>query len=318
MYDVLTFGEALLRLTPPGYRRLEQTSTLEMHIAGSELNTAIGLARMGIKVRWASRLTNNALGRLVAQTLISQGVDTSAIRWTPDDRLGTYYMEEGKGIRASQVIYDRVNSAISRVQPDDIDFASLLQKPPRLVHLTGITPALSDSAAATTQQLADQCRKQGVKLSFDLNYRAKLWDIETACTVCTPLMKQADYLFIPARDAHAMLGTNDLDDLHQRYPQSVIVMTQGEKGASAITKDGKQKYHQSIFQTETVCRVGGGDAFAAGFLYGCLQDVDVAACLKYGAAIAALKYSLPGDMPLVEAQTVHNLVQSDKHQDISR
>jgi len=315
--DVLTFGEALLRLTPPGHRRLVQTHTLEMHIGGSELNTAVGLARMGLSVAWLSRLTDNALGRLIERTLLVERVDGSHITWTDADRIGTYYMEEGRGVRASQVIYDRAHSAISHIQPTDLDLNALLVKPPRLLHLTGITPALSQRAAATVHHLADACHERGVPLSFDLNYRAKLWDAQSALSTCDRLMQTARYLFIPARDAAHLLNCTDLTDLHARYPNATIIMTRGADGASAITPAGDVVHHP-IFATETVCRVGGGDAFAAGFLYASLQEHDLRACLRYGAALAALKYSLPGDMPLVDPAQVHQLVQSGGGADIAR
>jgi len=128
---------------------------------------------------------------------------------------------------------------------------------------------------------------------------------------------QATYLFIPMRDAQAMFGSANLTELHARYPQATLVMTRGAEGASAITPEGEE-FHQPIFRTETVCRVGGGDAFSAGFLYASLQGHDIPTCLRYGAAVAALKYSMAGDMPLVDSGAVHVLVQSGGDSQIAR
>jgi len=308
-YDVLTMGEALLRLTPPDFRRIEQSTTLEMHIGGSELNTAVGLARLGLRVAWLSRLTDNVLGRWIAQTLVAQGVNHASIVWTPHDRLGIYYMEEGRGARPSQVTYDRAGSAMSRITPDDLALETLLESPPRLLHISGITPALSDSCAATTLHLLEACRARAVPFSFDLNYRAKLWDIDTAKRVCEPFMQAAHLVFIAARDALAFYGTDRLDDLHARYPHATLVMTRGAHGAESITPHG-HTMRQPIYPTETVCRIGGGDAFSAGYLFAHLAGMDGQACLRYGAASAALKYSMAGDMPLIDRAQLEALVRS--------
>ncbi len=308
-YDFLTFGEALLRLTPPDFLRLEQSGVLEMHVGGSELNTAIGLARLGVKTRWVSRLTDNVPGRLIAGTLAKNGVDPSGIIWTDADRLGIYYMEEGKPPRASQVTYDRAESAISRIALDEVDVAAWMEPAPRLLHLTGITLALSVGCREVATAMLETAKRDGALVSFDLNYRAKLWDVATARDACEPFMAVADYVLIPGRDAETFYGTSSLDALHERYPSATIVVTRGSDGAEAVTPDGAT-YHQSTFPAETVSRVGGGDAFAAGFFYGVLQEMDLPTALRYGAAVAALKYTIPGDMPLVDREQVEALVQT--------
>lgn len=317
MIDLLTFGEALLRLTPPDYRRLEQSTVLEVHIAGSELNTAVGLARLGLKVRWVSRLTDNVVGRLIEKTLLTQGVDASQIIWTQNDRVGIFYMEEGKAPRASQVTYDRAGSALSRMQLDDLDRDALLQDPPRLLHLTGITLALSKDCASIARHLLSDCQQKNIPLSFDFNYRSRLWSVESARQVCESFMRAASLIFIPARDAQAIYGTRSLEELTDRFPQAAIVMTQGADGASMITPEGEQ-FHQPAISAEIVCRVGGGDAFDAGFLYAHLKNMPPQMCLRYGNAAAALKYSLPGDLPLFDLQQVIQLAEQPGSGDIQR
>lgn len=312
MADVLTMGEALLRLTPPHHKRFEQSPTLEWHIGGSELNTAVGLARMGLDVVWVSRLPDQIMARQIERTLQAQGVDVSQIIWTDDDRLGTYYMEEGLGARPSRVTYDRAHSAMSHITPQDIDLAALFAKRPRLFHTTGITLALSESTAQTVQAVVAACQRHDVPMSFDFNYRAKLWDIDTARKQCQPIMEAAKLIFMPARDAQLAYGTDDLVTLHDKFPQATLIMTRGAAGSVAITPDG-QRFEQGIFPTETVCRVGGGDAFAAGFLYGHLGGMTAADSLRYGAALATLKYSLAGDMPLVNKDDVVALTEQQSN-----
>lgn len=316
-YDVLTMGEALLRLTPPHYQRFEQTKALEMHIGGSELNTAVGLSRMGMRVRWLSRLTDNGIGRRIERELIAQGVDVSAICWTSDQRTGIYYMEEGKTPRASQVIYDRAGSAMSHITPDNIEIETLFADSPRLFHVSGITLAISDTSAEATQKLWHACHERDVLLSFDVNYRAKLWTTSQARARCEMWMQSAHLIFIPERDALALYDTSDLTELHRRYPQATLIMTRGAHGADGITPNGDIS-HQAVYPTETVCRIGGGDAFSAGYLYGYLHQAPVGLCLQYGAALAALKYSLAGDLPIIDRQQVFDLIQNNTAPSVQR
>jgi 2-dehydro-3-deoxygluconokinase len=306
-YDVLTFGEAMLRLTPPDFTRMEQTGVLELHIGGSELNTVVGLARLGVGVRWVSRLTDNVVGRLIAGTLAGQGMDTSGVIWTDEDRIGVYYVEEGRPPRASRVTYDRVGSAVSRISLEDVDIAALFDPAPRLLHLTGITPALSAGCHAVATAMLEAAKARGVLVSFDQNYRAKLWGVATARDTCEAYMAAADVVFLPARDAETFYGDASLDALHARYPDATVVVTRGSEGAAAVTPDGETFEHPT-FPAETVSRVGGGDAFSAGFLYGYLGGKGTASALRYGAAVAALKYTIPGDLPLVDLEQVEALV----------
>ncbi len=139
-YDVVTLGETMLRLTPPGLKRLEQAMSFEIEVGGTESNMAIGLARLGLKVLWLSRLTDNPLGRLIARTIASHGVDTSRVVWTADDRIGLYFLEEGRAPRGSKVTYDRRHSAISQMRPAELPVELFHADGARLLHLTGITP----------------------------------------------------------------------------------------------------------------------------------------------------------------------------------
>lgn len=148
-YDIVTFGETMIRLTPPGLNRLETTDTLELHVGGSESNTAIGLARLGCRVAWLSRLTNNPLGKLIAGKIAEHGVDVSHIVWTDADRVGTYYLERGSLPRTTQVIYDRQNSAVSRMVPAELPSSLFRSHQAKVFHTTGITLGISATAAST-------------------------------------------------------------------------------------------------------------------------------------------------------------------------
>ena len=166
MFDVITLGETLYRLTPPGHQRLAQAASLDFFVAGSESNTSVGLARLGLRVAWLSRLPDNALGRAVTATLRGHGVNVDSVIWTNQDRMALYFMEEGAPPRDSRVIYDRAHSAMSRIQPTDLPSDLFQPNTARLFHTTGITLALSDSARQTAQHAWEVARAAGWQLSF--------------------------------------------------------------------------------------------------------------------------------------------------------
>lgn len=316
-YDVVTLGETMIRLTPPGQKRLETAITLDVEVGGSESNTAVGLARLGLRVCWLSRLTDNPLGHLIAGTLRRFGVDTSRVVWTEDDRVGLYFLEEGDAPRGGRVFYDRRDSAVSRMQPTDLPTDLFQPQGGRLLHVTGITPALSPSLAETALDAVRRAKEAGWLISFDLNYRSKLWTSESAAVGCEPFLRQADVVFAPLRDASVFWSLpakadTVLDALMERYHASVCVLTLGAEGAAALDQTGR-RYRQPVFQAGGVGRVGGGDAFTAGFLYGYLTSTstDVDSALRWGTAVAALKYTLPGDLPLIERTEAARLVAAE-------
>src|SRR5205823_8684962 len=173
-YDVVTFGEAMIRLSPPNFRRLEQARSLDVQVGGAELNTAVALARLGRSSAWVSRLTGNPLGRLIANHAREAGVGTDHVVWTDEDRVGVYFLEFGAAPRASSVLYDRKGAAIAQIRPGEMPWANVFNGA-KWFHVTGITPALSPSAADTTREAILAARNAGMRVSIDLNYRAKLW-----------------------------------------------------------------------------------------------------------------------------------------------
>src|SRR5437868_478746 len=192
-FDVVTFGEAMIRLAPPGFRRLEQAQALEVQVGGAELNAAVALARLGRSAAWVSRLTRNPLGRLLANKAREAGVNTDHVVWTDDDRVGLYFLEFGAAPRASSVLYDRKGSAIAAVRPGTVPWAAVFAGA-RWFHVTGITPALSPAAAQTTRAALQAARAACLSTSIDLNYRAKLWTQAEAGRWMTELMGHCDVL----------------------------------------------------------------------------------------------------------------------------
>ena len=309
----------MLRLTPPNFLRLGQAKSLDVEVGGSESNTAVGLGRLGAKVAWVSRLPRNPLGEIVTQTLTGYGVDTSYVQWSDRDRLGLYFYEEGPAPRGSRVIYDRAGSALSRMVPAHLPEGLFQPGRAQLLHLTGITPALSESVAQTLQKAVMLAKQAGWLLSFDVNYRGKLWTTTAARMGCAPFVTTADILFMPLRDAVAIYGVagdaeTAVSQLSHEFPHATIVLTLGKEGAIGCEANGGHIVRQPSFPAAgEIGRLGGGDAFTAGFLYGYLyaNDNPLPNALRWGAATAAIKYTIPGDMPLIEKSEVETLIASD-------
>ena len=319
-YDVVTLGETLLRMAPPGQLRIEQAAHFELETGGTESNTAVALARLGVRATWISRLPNNPLGRRLARTLMGHGVDISHIVWADGERLGLFFVEFGDGARATSILYDRADSAASRMTPDELPTELFSATSGRHLHLTGITLAISDSAAATASRALKLARTAGWSVSFDINYRAKLWSPQQSRSGCQPFAKAADILFAPIRDAQThydlpelITAEGALAALQREFPRTTVILTLGADGSIAA-EPGRPPVRQAIFPGGgTVGRIGAGDAFTAGVLYRYLnRDSEnwLVDALRWGAAAAAMKYTIPGDMALFEKEEVAALVES--------
>lgn len=330
MFDLVAFGEVQLRLSTPHFQRLEQATNLDVSIGGAELNVLVTAARLGLKTSYVTRLPRNPLGRMAANKAREQGVDTSHILWTDGDRLGVYFLELGALPRASSILYDRVGSAISKIQPGMADWDNILSQT-RAFHVTGITPALSSSALETTTEAMSKARKKGLLVSFDLNYRAKLWTQEQAKAGLTPLMKYVDILITTEEDTARVFQIEGKDwkevarKLTETFSFKVVAITLRENitvwrnnWTAIALKDG-QIYEDQKYDIEVVDRVGSGDAFAAGFLYAYLtRKGDIEVALKYGNAAAVLKHSCPGDLAWFTLEEVEKLMVSREDLKISR
>jgi 2-dehydro-3-deoxygluconokinase len=318
IYDAVTFGEAMVRLSPPDFGRLEQAERLDVRVGGAELNTAAALARLGRSAAWVSRLTDNALGRLIAGRARAAGVHTEHVLWTADDRVGVYYVEFGAAPRASGVLYDRKGAAVAHIRPGMVDWAALLGQA-RWFHVTGITPALSPSAAEATREALQAARARGAQTSIDLNYRAKLWDRAEAARWMTELMAYCDVLVTTEEDAERVFGVTGRDyedvagQLARRFGLRVAAVTLRENPLvwrnswTAIAVQDGRLFRTRTYEVEIVDRLGAGDAFAAGLIHG-LLDGDLQKGLDYGVAVSALKHSIPGDFAWVTREEVEGLL----------
>lgn len=312
-YDVITLGETMARFSPAGFERFGQSRTVEMHVAGSESNTAIGLARLGHRVCWLSRLSDNAVGRWIAAEIASHGVNVSSVVWTDADRVGIFYMERGAPPRSSQVFYDRAESAMACMKPQELPSDLFRSEAGGIFHTSGITLGISSQARQTALYAIELARGAGRLISFDLNYRSRLWTSAAARVACEPAMAHSDLIFLPVRDAKSVCEISAIApasicrELHNRWPQATIVLTRGNLGAVAMDQSGNF-FEQPAFPAVEVERLGGGDAFSAGYLSAFLSGQNIAEALRWGCATAAIKYTLPGDLPLIDRSSVAALV----------
>lgn len=285
----------MLRLSVPLGARLEATDRLDLEIGGAESNVCVALSRLGRRCGWLSRLPDHSLGNAVLRALRADGIDTSSVVRAANARIGTYFLEFASQPRAIQVIYDRAGSAASQLTPDDMDWDYLLNT--RIVHLTGITAALSDSCYAVVTEAVHRARAAGVTLSFDVNYRGKLWDAITAGIRLRPLIAEADLLFCKSADAALLFGcqgppAKQMVQLKALTRASALCCTFGADGARLLVDD--EIVHRPAVPVQIVDRIGSGDAFAAGVLDG-LLDGDLRAGLERGVALAAIALSQHGD-----------------------
>jgi 2-dehydro-3-deoxygluconokinase len=316
--EVITFGEAMIRLSPPNFQRLEQTSSLDLQVGGAELNTAVGLARLGRSAGWISRLTRNPLGRTIANHAQEAGVGTEHVVWTNEDRVGTYFLEFGAAPRASSVLYDRKSSAIAHIQPGMVNWKEVLEGA-KWFHVTGITPALSETAAETTREALQAARRERVQVSIDLNYRAKLWSEAQAGRWMSEFMQFCDVLITTEEDAERVFGVTGQNFEHvartllQRFPIQIVAITLRENPLvwknkwTAIACRENEVFHTRTYEVEIVDRLGAGDSFAAGLIHG-LLDGDPQKGLDWGVAVSALKHSIPGDFAWVTREEVESLL----------
>ncbi|HSF80513.1 MAG TPA: sugar kinase [Anaerolineales bacterium] len=322
MYDVITFGEAMIRLSPPDHQRLEQVTSLEVAVGGAELSVAAGVARLGLRSAWVSRLAGNPLGRMMANKGREFGVDTSHVLWAEDERAGLYFVEYGATPRPTRVIYDRKDSALARIQPHMLDWQTLLSQT-RLFHVGGITPALSASAAETQAEALRLARGAGCLVSYDLNFRAMLWTLEQARAAQLPLMEYVDILITSLPDQpnvteliSGLSGENPGEvarKLAERYGFKAVLVTM--RSTPSVTRsvwtslaytEGQVLTDRS-YEVEAVDRLGGGDACVAGFLTGYLEG-DPAQGVRLGNAFSALKQTSPTDWPWPTREEVEALI----------
>ena len=335
MASFVSFGEIMLRLKSPGHERLFQSPQLEAQFGGGEANVAVSLANFGLDAGFVTALPANDIGEAAIRELRSFGVDTREIRRS-GSRVGIYYLEAGANQRPSKVVYDRAHSAMAEAKPSDFDWKHIFQSA-SWFHITGITPALSASAAELSLESVKAAKKLGVTVSCDLNFRGKLWNYgKTAPEVMTELIKYVDIGIANEEDCQKSLGieadvnvengeldTKKYEALSARvletYPNlSAIAITLRESisadrnGWSACLRDAdgfRTSRHYEI--TDIVDRVGGGDSFASALIYGLNTCDDRQSALEFAVAASCLKHSVPGDFNRVSVKEVERLMSGD-------
>ena len=317
MYDVVTFGEAMVRLSPPNFQRLEQTRGLNVNVGGAELNVAVGVTRFGLKSAWVSKLPKNGLGYMIRDRAQEFGVDCSHIVWSDKGRAGLYFVEFGASPRASSVLYDRAHSAISMIQPGEVDWARIFTGSKHF-HISGITPALSVSASQVSVEAMKAAKKAGCTVSYDLNYRKKLWTPADAKKIQEPMMSDVDILITTEEDTNVVFGIKEKDyeaaaeKLAKTFNFKVVAITLREdlsvwkNNWTAIAYQDGKLYKDRKYEVEIVDRVGAGDSFTSGFLYSWVREKDVQKGVQYGNAFAALKHTVPGDFNWNTLEEVEN------------
>lgn len=308
MTDLVTFGETMLRFSPPGNERLETTTEFEVRAAGAESNVAVAASRLGAEATWISKLPASPLGRRVTSELESYGLETDVVR-SEEGRQGTYYLEFAGEPRGTNVIYDRANAAVTTASAEELPAERIRES--EWFYTSGITPALSETLRETTETLLRTAHDSGTKTAFDLNYRSKLWSPEEARETLTDLFEHVDVLVTAVRDAREVLGlSGDPEsighELADEHGFETVIVTLGSEGALAVR--GDEAIEQPTFETDTHDPIGTGDAFVGGYLARRIDGGDAAEALEVGAATASLKRTIPGDIAVVTPEEVERVI----------
>ena len=329
MQQVVTFGEIMMRLAPPLHYRFAQAASLDITYGGGDANVGASLAGLGVPAAHVTCFPANELGHAAAQHFRALGVNMAATVFR-GERLGLYFLEVGAGMRPSKVVYDRAHSAFARLDPAAFDWDDIL-KDAGWLHWTGITPAISAAAAEATRQAIAAARRRGLTVSADVNYRRNLWQYgQTAQAVMSELVAGCDVVVCSGNDAEDLFGIVPLpgadnkfvsvaQQVMARFPQIRQVLTTRRKTHSAshnglrgFLYDGQQLLNTPTYDLNPIVdRIGGGDAFVAGFIYGSLTYNDPQQALTFGVAASALKHTIAGDINRVTVAEVEEIVKGN-------
>ncbi len=322
MPDLITLGEIMLRLTTPGHQRFLQAPHFEITPGGAEANVAVLIAQLGGSVEFVSRLPAHALGERAVDELRRHGVGTRHIL-RGGERIGLYFLEQGASQRPGRVIYDRAGSAFSEARPGDFDWSTIFAGA-RWFHWSGITPGVSESAAALTAEACSAAKALGLTVSFDLNYRAKLWSRERAGAVLAPLMRHVDFCVTSAEEARGVFALDvpesapdreriAAEALRERFGFSKVALTM-RRGDSAQTTDWgamlqseEQTWYSPRYEIAVVDRVGAGDCFTGALIFAEMRGDTPEAALNFAVAASTLQHTIPGDFPLLTLGEVEAL-----------
>ena len=335
MVKVVTFGEIMLRLSPPGFERFFQSPLLSATFGGGEANVAVSLAHFGLDSWYVTALPRHAVGEAALKALRAEGVHTDHIIRS-GDRLGIYFAEAGASQRAAGVIYDRAHSAVSTMRPDAVDWPAVMAGA-AWFHVTGITPALGANGAEATRLAMAAARAAGARVSVDLNYRKKLWSEVQARETMRPMMALVDVVIANEEDLQSVLGVHvsgtdvtsgrldvagfrdAAERVSREFGPSMVAITLREStsasdnGWSAVLweNDTRTLHHSQRYDVRLVDRIGGGDSFAAGLIYGLVGGRAPEAALRFAVAASALKQTIPGDFNRVSVDEVDRLAGGD-------
>jgi len=340
-FDVLTLGECMIRLSPPGHQRIELTPLFEAYAGGGEYNVSYALARYGMRTGWISRLVDNPLGQFIKNHARASGMDVSEVIWVPydgsgrADRIGLNFTEVGTGVRASVTMYDRGHTAIAHMKPGEADWKRIFgARGARWFHTGGIFAALSDSCAEVTIEAMKAAHEAGTVVSYDLNFRSKLWPSKKAIEVTKKLVPYIDVLIGNEEDFQKVLGfdvegtdenlsTLPVDAYKKMvkkvvaaYPNIKAVGTTLREVVSGLVNnwsaimyfDGEFYESRRYEDLEIEDRVGGGDGFCSGFVYGLLHGMKPQECIEMGAAHGALLQSTRGDSSMVTMDEIRHVM----------
>ena len=330
---IVTLGEIMLRLATPNFKRFVQSDTLDVTYGGGEANVAVSLCNYGLNGTFVTKVPNNFIGQSAINHLRRYGVDTQFIS-RGGDRLGIYFLETGASMRASQVVYDRAGASIADADIAEFDFDKILDGADWF-HTTGITPALSDKAAALTEAALKIAKAKGITTSIDLNFRKKLWSKDKARAVMSRLCQYVDVCIGNEEDADTSLGfkANDTDvtkgelnlagykdvfkQMKEKFGFKFIASSLREShsasdnGWSALVYDGVEFYHTKQYNVRIVDRVGSGDSFASGLIYGLVTNMSMQEAAEFGVAASALKHTIPGDINHSTLGEVKDIIMGD-------
>ena len=339
--DLLSLGECMIRLSPPGHQRIELTPVFEAYAGGGEYNVAYALSRYGMRTGFVSSLVDNPLGAFIRNHAKASGMDFSEVKWVPydgsgrADRIGLNFTEVGIGVRASVTMYDRGNTAVSHMKPGDVDWSRIFNdRKVRWFHTGGIFTALSDSCAEVAVEAMKAAHEAGTIVSYDLNFRSKLWSSKKAIEVTKKLVPYIDVLIGNEEDFQKVLGfevegtDENLKSLPiesykkmvkkvvDQYPNIKAVGTTLREVVSGLINNWSAiMYYDGTFYAsrkfeglEIEDRVGGGDGFCSGFVYGLLHDMTPQECVDLGAAHGALLQSTRGDTSMVTMDEVMHVM----------
>lgn len=307
-FDVTTIGEGQLRYSVPAGMHLERAPQLDVHVTGTEANVSSLLSRLGWRCGWVSALPNSPLGRRVANEYAQSGLDLSAVAWSDEGRLATYYVEFGVPPKGTQVYYDRKDTCFVKLSREQINWDYLLDT--RLLHLSGLSVPLSPSIRGILLEAIERAKAEDVPISFDMNYRSRIWTTDEAAEAIAPFLQTVDILFFARGDAQRMYGfegspENIVRQLGDLTSANIVVTSLSSDGI--ICWDREQFHLEPARKIEVIDRIGAGDAMVAGVLHGWLQG-DIFRGLRYGVLTAALNLTHYGDAVYITRGELQDLL----------